>query len=168
MNVQDILQILGGIGVIASIVYTGYQIRGNTRALRAAAYQNVSQSFTSLWSSLFADPQILDLILRSGDDFQSLTRIEKAQVRFATMTFMRTYENAYFQYKIGILQDQDWAASVGDLEGNLSRPCGPMIWQLVRDCSGADFRAVVDQIIDSLAIEPLKTKPVSRKTSGKA
>lgn len=168
MNVQDILQILGGIGVIASIVYTGYQIRGNTGALRAAAYQNVSQSFTSLWSSLFADPQILDLILRSGDDFQSLTRIEKAQVRFATMTFMRTYENAYFQYKIGILQDQDWAASVGDLEGNLSRPCGPMIWQLVRDCSGADFRAVVDQIIDSLAIEPLKTKPVSRKTSGKA
>ena len=154
--------------MIASIVYTGYQIRGNTRALRAAAYQNVSQSFTSLWSSLFADPQILDLILRSGDDFQSLTRIEKAQVRFATMTFMRTYENAYFQYKIGILQDQDWAASVGDLEGNLSRPCGPMIWQLVRDCSGADFRAVVDQIIDSLAIEPLKTKPVSRKTSGKA
>ena len=156
MNVQDILQILGGIGVIASIVYTGHQIRGNTRALRAAAYQNVSQSFTSLWSSLFADPQILDLVLRSGDDFQSLTRLEKAQVRFATMTFMRTYENAYFQYKIGILQDQDWAASLGDLEGNLSRPCGPMIWQLVRNCSGAEFRAIVDQIIDRLGNETTK------------
>ena len=156
MNVQDILQILGGIGVIASIVYTGHQIRGNTRALRAAAYQNVSQSFTSLWGSLFADPQILDLVLRSGDDFQSLTRLEKAQVRFATMTFMRTYENAYFQYKIGILQDQDWAASLGDLEGNLSRPCGPMIWQLVRNCSGAEFRAIVDQIIDRLGNETTK------------
>ena len=131
-------------------------IRGNTRALRAAAYQNVSQSFTSLWSSLFADPQILDLVLRSGDDFQSLTRLEKAQVRFATMTFMRTYENAYFQYKIGILQDQDWAASLGDLEGNLSRPCGPMIWQLVRNCSGAEFRAIVDQIIDRLGNETTK------------
>jgi hypothetical protein len=160
LNVQDILQILGGIGVIASIVYTGYQIRGNTRALRAAAYQNVSQTFISLWSSLFTDPEILDLILRSGDDFQSLTRIEKAQVRFATMTFMRTYENAYFQYKIGILQDQDWAASVGDLEGNLSRPCGPMIWQLVRGCSGADFRGVVDQIIDRLGNEAAKNQNI--------
>lgn len=158
MIVQDILQILGGIGVIASIAYTGYQIRRNTRTLRAAAYQNVSQSFTSLWSGLFADAKILDLILRSGDDFQSLTRIEKAQVRFATMTSMRTYENAYFQYKIGILQDQDWAASVGDLEGNLSRPCGPMIWQLVRNCSGADFRGVVDQIVDRLRNEAAKNQ----------
>ena len=72
------------------------------------------------------------------------------------MTFMRTYENAYFQYKIGILQDQDWAASLGDLEGNLSRPCGPMIWQLVRNCSGAEFRAIVDQIIDRLGNETTK------------
>ena len=64
--------------------------------------------------------------------------------------------NAYFQYKIGILQDQDWAASLGDLEGNLSRPCGPMIWQLVRNCSGAEFRAIVDQIIDRLGNETTK------------
>jgi hypothetical protein len=36
MTPQETAQILGGIGVIASIVYVGIQIRNNARSLRAA------------------------------------------------------------------------------------------------------------------------------------
>lgn len=39
MTLQETAQILG---VIASIVYVGIQIRNNARALRAATYQQIS------------------------------------------------------------------------------------------------------------------------------
>ena len=41
MTLQETLQILGGIGVIASMIYVGIQIRNNARALRAATYQQL-------------------------------------------------------------------------------------------------------------------------------
>ncbi len=42
MTLQELAQILGGIGVIASIIYVGIQIRNNARAMRAATYQQLS------------------------------------------------------------------------------------------------------------------------------
>ncbi len=42
MTLQETLQILGGIGVIASMIYVGIQIRNNAGALRASTYQQVS------------------------------------------------------------------------------------------------------------------------------
>ena len=100
-----------------------------------------------MWTPLATSAEVMDLTLRSGDDLDSLTRNEKARVRFHMMLFMRTYENAYFHYKIGILKLQDWVAVLGDLEGNLSRPSSPAIWALVRSRTGAEFAAVVDDII---------------------
>lgn len=34
MTLKEILQIIGGIGVIASMIYVGIQIRNNARAMR--------------------------------------------------------------------------------------------------------------------------------------
>jgi DMSO reductase anchor subunit len=42
MALQEILQILGGLGVIASMVHVGIQIRNNARATRAATYLQLS------------------------------------------------------------------------------------------------------------------------------
>lgn len=42
MTLQETLQILGGIGVIASLIYVAIQIRNNARAVRAATYHQVS------------------------------------------------------------------------------------------------------------------------------
>lgn len=38
MTLQEIAQILGGIGVIASLIYVAIQIRNNACAVRAATY----------------------------------------------------------------------------------------------------------------------------------
>ena len=64
--------------------------------LRAAARHNLSQSFTAMWMLLATTAEVMDLTLCSDDDFDSLTRTEKARVWFHMMLFKRTYENAYF------------------------------------------------------------------------
>lgn len=41
MTLQETAQILGGIGVIASLIYVAIQIRNNARAVRASTYHQV-------------------------------------------------------------------------------------------------------------------------------
>jgi hypothetical protein len=147
MTIQETLQILGGAGVITSISYTGYQIRRNTIAQRALANQTISLSFVSMWMDLAQNAEFTELLLRGGDDFDGLTRLEKARLRFSMMSYMRTYENAFFQHKVGILKDQDWDAIVGDMESYCSRKSTLQVWTLVRDRSSKDFATLIDKII---------------------
>ncbi len=144
MTLQETAQILGGIGVIASLIYVAIQIRNNARATRAATYQQVSGAPVALWGSLAANAEMMELVLKSGDDFASLDRVGKARMRMATMAYMRRYENAWFQRKVGTLREQDWQAVLGDLEALMSVPGTREIWALVKNRSGAEFRTFVD------------------------
>ncbi len=144
MTLQAVAQILGGIGVIASLIYVAIQIRNNARATRAATYQAVSSAFISMWDSLADNPEKMALVLKSFDDFDSLDRVGKARMRMANMAYMRRYENAWFQRKVGTLREQDWQAVLGDLEALMSVPGTREIWALVKNRSGAEFRVFVD------------------------
>lgn len=155
MSVQEILQIFGGIGVIASIVFAGLQIRRNTIAMRAAANHNISLTFINMWLDLAINAEFTELALRGGEEFHSMTRIEKVRVRFQFMVFMRIYENAYFQHKLGILKDADWEAIIGDMRSFCTRPKVPDIWALVSNRSGADFRGFVDKLLAEIAASKL-------------
>ncbi len=144
MTLQQTAQILGGIGVIASLIYVAVQIRNNARATRAATYQAVSGSLVAMWGSLAANPEMMELVLKSGDDFAGLDRVGKARMRMATMAYMRCYENAWFQRRVGTLRETEWQAVVGDMEAIMSVPGTRAIWELVKNRSGAEFRVFVD------------------------
>ena len=48
-----IAELLGAVGVIASLIYLATQIRQNTRSVRGATYQSLvvgQQALASLWS----------------------------------------------------------------------------------------------------------------------
>ncbi len=108
MSVEDIVRILGAVGVTVSIVFASLQIRGSNTALRAAANHNISMSFISMWQELASNAELLDIILRSGHEFRSLTKIEQSRASFQFMIFMRMYENAYLQRNLGVLKEPDW------------------------------------------------------------
>ena len=147
MTLQDILQIVGGIGVIVSITYAGLQVRRNTRALRAVTYQQTAGSFIAAWDDLSRNPEMVGLLLRGGDDFSSLDRIEKARFRFFTTSYCRRFEIAYFQHQIGILTDADWQAMSADIDSIFSLPGVRAAWPLVKNRSNPAFRAHLDERI---------------------
>ena len=147
MTLQDVLQIVGGIGVIVSITYAGLQVRRNTRALRAATYQQTAGSFIAAWDDLSRNPDLVSLLLRGGDDFSSLDRVEKARFRFFTTSYCRRFEIAYFQHQIGILTDADWQAMSADIDSIFSLPGVRAAWALVKNRSNPAFRVHLDERI---------------------
>ena len=85
MTLQETLQILGGIGVIASMIYVGIQIRNNARALRASTYQQISVISMQGWLAMAHNGETTGIMLHGMDDFSSLNRVEKARFRFVVM-----------------------------------------------------------------------------------
>ena len=91
MTLQEIIQILGGVGVVASIVYVAVQIRNNARAVRAATYHQLSSGTIRAWMDLASNGELCSMVLRGGDDFASLDRWEKARFRFLLMAYLRDF-----------------------------------------------------------------------------
>ncbi len=151
MSFQEILQIPGGLGVIASITFAGLQIRRSTITMRAAANHNINLTLVNMWMQLALSNDFMDLGLRGGEEFHSMTRVEKARVRMQIMAYMKIYENACLQHKLGILKDADWDAIVGDMRSGCSRPDIPHVWSLVSNRSGVEFRKFADTLFAETA-----------------
>jgi hypothetical protein len=147
MTLQETAQTLGGIGVIASIIYVGIQIRNNARALRAATYQQLSVISLQGWLTMAHNGETTGIMLRGMDDFASLDRVEKARFRFVVMSYVKGFENAWFQRRIGTLREGDWKASTADLNSFFSTPGTHAAWPIVKNRFNAEFVAFVDQIL---------------------
>jgi hypothetical protein len=153
MTLQDLLQIVGGIGVVSSFIYAAIQVRRNTRAVRAATYQQLNQSIISIWEDVARSRELCELILRAGDDFLSLDRIDKARFRFSMMAYFKRYETAHFQHSVGILRETDWTAIRSDLTILFALPGVRSVWPLISNRSNEDFRAYIDALIEKIPME---------------
>lgn len=167
MTLQETTQILGGLGVIASLIYVAIQIRNNARAVRAATYHQVSNTFISNWESASRDADTLSIILRGGRDLASLTdEVEMGRLYLFVMASMRRFENAWFQYKVGILKETDWQAIAYDMDSLFVHPGLRLAWEGVKNRSSAEFRDYVDVVSRrqaALAPPPPALDPVKAK-----
>jgi hypothetical protein len=146
MTLQEAVQILGAIGVIASLIYVAIQIRNNSRAVRAAAYQQLSASIALPWAELGRNPEHCDFVMKCCLRFSELTPEEKVRFQFNLMGYMRGYENGWFQHRIGTLKEADWLPIAADLESVFATSGNRLMWPLIKNRSNAEFAAYVDAI----------------------
>lgn len=92
--VGAVAELVGAIGVIASLLYLAIQVRTNTRMMRTTAEQAAIDSFRNFqWSPLEADrPKIV----RTGvEDLNALSEDERARFIVLVHEMFRTFENMY-------------------------------------------------------------------------
>jgi hypothetical protein len=166
MTLQEILQILSGVGLIASLIFVAIQIRNNSRAVRAATFLNVSHAMVSALFNMANSRELTDIVLRGGDDFASLTRLEKARFRFHAMFLLSLNQNVFHQSKIGTLHADDWSSFSSDLVRYFEMPGARHAWQHYKGRFNPEFEAHVDQIIkaitDKVPQSPLPSAPVRK------
>ncbi len=154
--------VIGAIAMVVSVLFASIQIRNNTRAIRAAAFQQMAAMTASNYDDLARDANLCSLILRGGDDFASLDRLEKARFRFYQMSFLQRVENAYFQEKVGTLKAEHAAGIRATIDVLFSLPGQRDAWALVRGRINPEFRAYVDVAVAKAATtdaEAPKSKP---------
>ena len=150
MSLQDFAALgaaVSGLGVIASVIYVSIQILHNTRAVRASAFQQVVNSFAAISFDIAKDKSLVDLYLRAGQDFASLSEVERAQYSLMLLSFLRRAENVFFQSEICMLHTLHWSGIRESIKAVIAPPGARACWIEIKNRLNPEFRAFIDGLL---------------------
>ena len=78
-NWNDRLALVAHFGVIAGLVFLGFEIQQNTTQLRAEASYSINEALSMLNAGVYNDSVFADIMVRGDADFYSLNQTERAQ-----------------------------------------------------------------------------------------
>jgi hypothetical protein len=144
---KAVKEFLGVAGVIASLIFVGAEIRQNTVAARAAAYQAMGEGIAEYWAQMSQDPELAALHLRFfRDEDAEFTPSEEAVLIASMVATMRRTETVWRQVELGLIGPEVvehlgnnaplWPAS----SANSAR-----LWPMVAPFMSPDFRAYVEE-----------------------
>ncbi len=83
---------VGGLGVIASLIYLALQIRQNTRAVRSSSYPQAAEQTWNYCLAVAQDKELAEISVRrlSGE---TLTEVETVRVNLADAALLYGFEN---------------------------------------------------------------------------
>ena len=139
--------VVSAVAIVVSAVYASIQIRHNTRAVRASAFQQVVDSFAAISFDIARDRSLVDLYLRGGRDFGALGEAERAQYSLMLLSFLRRAENVLFQSNTRLLNSEHWSGIRNSIKAILEPPGARACWLQIADRLNPDFRAFVASLI---------------------
>ena len=134
MTLQDLGNIgefIAAFGVIASLIYVGFQVRQNTRTMRAQIHENLTSGYLSIVDTVAAHPTAFAKGLRSDSNFDELTDEEKIQYLGLIFGFFKHFEHMFVQHERGLIDDQTWEAWSEHIKMYFHQP-GVLTWWAIR------------------------------------
>jgi hypothetical protein len=143
-----IAELLGAIGVIVSLVYLAVQLKQNTQALRASSYQMLRQEVTETFQSRVATHGLRRSIREGLSDFAQLDEGDAFEFGYWANGIVNTYDNAYYQYRVGMLDRDRWEQQRAALVSMFGNPSFVMWWKTAPPPGmSPEFVALVEKIL---------------------
>jgi hypothetical protein len=147
-RLASLASVISAFAVVVSVIYASIQIRHNTRAVTASAYQQVVNSFAEISFDIASNRGLADLYLRGGKDFRSLDEVERAQYSLMLLSFLRRAENVLFQSTTRVLTGEHWSGIRTSIKAILTPPGARACWSEINDRLNPHFRDFVTALID--------------------
>ena len=110
MSRSTIRETLGFVGVIASLIFVGLEIRQNTLASRAAAIQESTSVARQQVQMFVTDPEVNRINIIGTEDPSRLNLEEQARYRWILISFWWGMQGLYGQWTLGVLPEEEWQA----------------------------------------------------------
>ena len=117
---NDLLQIIGMLGLIASLIFVGMELRQNQQVARVTAYQALAEQIASYNALLLSEPEIIRIRISALNN-ENLNDDEKEMYRAFFRMLKRQSELAYLQYENGIINEELLIRSLGALRDHVTR-----------------------------------------------
>ena len=115
-KINSWIALVANLGVVAGLVFVGYEVQQNTTQIRADASYSVNEALSTLNSAIYNDAVFANIVVKGENDYSSLSSTEQRQF------------NAYQYDRINL------ATYVLDLEDDgLSQIHFPYVERLVQD-----------------------------------
>lgn len=131
-------ELVGVVGVIASLVFVGVEIRQNTQAVRGATYQSLTESSMELLFRVADDPEVGAQIDAWGAGAE-LDPVTRSKVEALVTAYLRHLENAYYQMEEGTLRPEfleNWSGNP-----TFGLPHFGVFWERRKRAFGSEFQS---------------------------
>jgi hypothetical protein len=147
-----ITQIVAGVAVVASLIFVGIQIRQSTRTARAQIHQNITSGWLSIAPYISNNAGVFAAgIAASPQEFAKLSDAEKLTFLSIIFTFFKHYENMYFQYQCGHIEQATWDAWSTHMFLYFRQPGVQVWWAMRKNSFAPEFRAFLESPARALA-----------------
>ena len=132
MNIMElgaIGELVGGVAVIASLLFVGLQIRANTRTVRADAGTRAQMEWADLNRVLSQHPDRETIVrfLDPGESYSDFTPNERNAIVFFMRSIAMQFEAQFVQYRANLLDPEVWATHAKGF-ASLLRPSAARQW----------------------------------------
>ena len=103
MELGAIGELVGGVAVIASLIYVGLQVRQNTLAIRANSAQGFTDSINAVQLQVCNSKETARAWQRFSEEPESLTADDRVILDVLGLAAFQTYDSALLQAKLGSL-----------------------------------------------------------------
>lgn len=138
-------EIVGAIAVVVSLLYLAIQIRAQNRESRMAAVHDILAAFREIQTPM-QDAEISKLWLKARAGHDALENHEKVQFYNLIGPMLRVWEEAYFQFDSGRLDEEIWETMVAQYSELVAMPEMQKYWALHKHVYAKRFSAFVDGI----------------------
>lgn len=141
---KTIGEVLAAIGVIASLIFVGVEIRQNTKAVQGSTTQAIAQQSLDLTMAGLDNTELREAFGKAtSDDPDLLTRDDRLLLGWFFSSKLRADENRFRQIKLGIVKEDN----LGQLSNHRAYrfPYFKTYWEARRMEFSEDFRVFVDK-----------------------
>ncbi|MDJ0940468.1 MAG: hypothetical protein QNJ00_11965 [Woeseiaceae bacterium] len=160
MNLQKwalLAEILGGIAVVVSLIFVGYQIQQsneqaalNTTALQVTAYQQLIDGISEFNTQTIQNQELRSARIKveAGAQFDELSAEEQEIFNAFLYLAYRNGDLAYFQFQKGIIDEERLRSGMGLLVNYLALPTVRRHWDERKEGFVTEYRDYIDQLIE--------------------
>ena len=143
----SVIEAVGFIGVIGSLIFVGVQVRQNTIASRASAFQQMGAAIAGIWLNTAQDPARALMTMRFFEEPNAkFTPAEEAVIINQSIAALRQHETTWRQVKLGLLDEKALESFGWNAEGTTAFAINTKrLWPRMAPQMSPDFRAYIEQ-----------------------
>ena len=147
IDLGQMITILANIGVIAGIVFLGFELRQNQLVGRAQTQTAIADARRELTQSDISGP-IVDILVSLQRE-EPLSEGDEIRMAMWTDSWLRHYANVYYQNLQGLYDDDGFEANMQEIEAWLQGGGGERVRNHIcqnRDMYSTEFTAVIESM----------------------
>ena len=149
-------EVLGAAAVVVTLGYLAVQIRQNSQAVKNSAAQALLSEANGSLRIAASDPGTARAVILGQTLFDELSEGERAQFITWMFSWMRTIEQAYFQYLQGYIDEEIWEGHMAHHRQLINAPAIEVWWSHRRCFFSQKFQKYMDEVaaLGSDAVPP--------------
>jgi hypothetical protein len=141
---QTIAGIVGNISLVVTVIYLALQIRHGTRATLSQTYQSATHALGEMAAIVGETKEKARVFSVGMADLGQLQHDEYLQFAYLGVSLFRCYENVFFQYQSGMIDDDFWNGHRDNLLWFFHRPGTQLWWRERRLGFSRSFREFLE------------------------